>query len=120
MSTSDYILYTLWILVPIFYFMVILWSKLESLSSSKPPEDFVNYTRQGVITGCIVIVCIFIDRAILPGLVKAIFGEALPLMFFRIMLLPAVLYLTAKLLGPSKKPEVEEVRTIQGGRHKRR
>ncbi len=99
-------LYTVWLLIPAFFFLLALWGLLENFSSRKGKKHKPgDQLKQGIFVLFCVLICIGLDRTVLEDVTNAIFPEWLPLEFFRALLLPLVLYLGALLIGPSKPPQ---------------
>lgn len=96
-------LYTIWLLFPIFFFFVFLWRFLEQLSGKPVKGSPSDAVRQGFFVLACVLVCIVIDQYILSAVVDTIAPEFLPLELFQVVLLPAVFYLAALIIGPSNK-----------------
>lgn len=96
------ILYAVWILIPVFFFTLALWSKLEQ-ASGKPkrdrPDDLV---KQGFFISICVVVSIFLDQYALPPLYEMISVSFIPLGFFQVLLLPFVFVVLAQVIGPTK------------------
>ncbi|MCB0311568.1 MAG: hypothetical protein KDD42_10045, partial [Bdellovibrionales bacterium] len=101
---------------PAFFFAIGIWSALEKFSSSRKtrtenPKDFF---RQGFfVLGCVAI-CILIDLTILEDIVSAVSSEWLPLGFYQMILLPIVLLVGARLIGPSKDITIPKKNSRQG------
>ena len=97
-------LYILWFLIPIFFFVMALWAKLEQLGNKKGkkqnPGDFF---KQGIfVLGC-AIVSVLLDKFVLPKLVETISPDWLPMGFYQAVLLPVVMVLGAKIVGGSEE-----------------
>ena len=95
-------LYVIWILIPSFFFLMALWAALEQASHAHKKENPADFVRQGAFVAVCVVVAILIDRYALETLVTSLFGDFLPLLFYQIILLPFLLYLGARLAGPSQ------------------
>ena len=112
MTLTDYFLYTIWALFPAFYFISIIYVKLERLSGRTTRDDLGDFFRQGFFTLLCVIVSILVDRYILKDLIQGTIGDLIPLGFFRIILFPVVLIGLGKVIGPSKTIRVSQVTRV--------
>jgi hypothetical protein len=120
MKFTDIILYGVWIALPLFFFTLILWAKLERWGGSSRREDTGDLLRQGIFTTICVIIAFFIDQKYLVSIIAAVHLDGLPIWFFRIMLLPVVLFIAAKIIGPSKAIRITKARTVGQGNPKKR
>ena len=100
------VLYTIWFLIPTFYFVMSLWSYLEKLSNKTKREKPSDFVKQGVFVLACVFLSIGVDQFFLEGIHQNVFmpfaGDWIPLEFLQIVLLPAVLLAAALLFGGSK------------------
>jgi hypothetical protein len=95
------ILYIIWILLPLMFFSLALWSKLEQISG-KPKRDHVgDLVTQGFFVLICVIISFGIDYYFLPSLYAFIAIPWIPLGFYQVLLLPVVLFIAGKITGPS-------------------
>ena len=96
------ILYAIWILIPLVFFTLALWSKLEGISGKQKKDNPADLIRQGLfVSGC-VIVAILIDQYLLTSLYQSFSPEWIPFGFYEVLLLPLILFLAAQFIGPSK------------------
>lgn len=96
-------LYIIWALIPLFFFLMGLWSTLEQMSGKQKKDNPGDFFKQGFfVLGC-VLVSVLIDRYVLAQIVQGLLGEILPLEFFQVILLPLILLIAAQLIGPSKE-----------------
>ena len=95
-------LYVIWFLLPIFFFGIALWSKLERYGSNPPYENIGDYVRQGVFVLACVVLSVLIDQYILEDIVNLLSPTWIPLGLYQVLLLPIVLLVSAVILGPSK------------------
>jgi hypothetical protein len=97
------LLYLLWFLLPCVFFLLALWIKLERVGSKNKKDNPKDLFHQGLfILGC-VLVSVVIDQTVLQSLVEATVGDTLPLGFYQFFLLPLILLIGAKIVGPSQK-----------------
>ena len=110
------VLYVIWFLFPVFFLLMALWSKLEQVGGKKRQEHPEDFLRQGVFVLCCVLVAVGINEYVLPRVVAAYSPEAVPLQFYQVVLLPLVLLIGAKIMGPtsdlkiSKPPDLSRKR----------
>jgi hypothetical protein len=95
-------LYIVWFLIPTTFFVLALWSKLEHASGQPKHASAADLFNQGIFVLVCVFVAILIDRTMLQSIADAIAPTILPLGFYQAFLLPLVLLIAAKLVGPSK------------------
>lgn len=114
-----YALYVLWCLLPLFFLTMALWTKLEEISTKQVKSDGAgDFFRQGIFVLICVIISFGIDFTMLESLV-APFTDFVPIGFFRIALLPSVLYLAALVAGPSKAIRITKAsRPTEKGRRR--
>lgn len=96
-------LYILWFLIPAFFFLLALWAKLEQLGGSVKKQNPKDFFQQGFFVLVCVLICVVIDRYILADLVNNFAPEIMTLGFFQAILLPAVLLIGAKIIGPTQE-----------------
>lgn len=105
------LLYVIWLLFPLGFFLMALWSFLEKATNRRPGlQTPGEHFKQGLFVLACVGVCIATDQYLLAQLVEGIANEWLPLPFFQVILLPFVLFVGAKLLGPTKDPTIKSHR----------
>lgn len=97
-----YLLYLLWLSLPLFFFGFALWGKLEAISNKDKHENSGDFFRQGVFVSLCVGLAVLIDKFALESFVENYSPEFMPLGFWQVILLPAILVLGAKLIGPTK------------------
>jgi hypothetical protein len=96
------ILYIVWFSIPSLFFLLALWIKLERVSGRTKTENPKDLFNQGLFTlGC-VFTAVFVDKFFLPSIVEMIGLDLFPLGFYQVFLLPLILLLAAKIVGPSK------------------
>jgi hypothetical protein len=97
------VLYIVWFSIPSLFFLLALWVKLERVSGRTKTENPKDLFNQGLFTlGC-VFLSVIIDKFFLAGIVASLAGDIFPLGFYKVFLLPLILLLAAKIVGPSKK-----------------
>jgi len=114
-------LYIIWLLVPLIFFLLALWSKLEQGTKAskgkkvnKEPGDLF---RQAIfVSGCSVIT--FLVDYLLTEKIAEILPAMVPIAFFQLMLLPIILYLGAITVGGSKPIRIKKA--PRPSQHKRK
>ncbi len=96
-------LYILWFSLPTIFFLMALWTKLERMGGEGKKGNASDLFSQGVFLLCCVLMAVLIDQTLLADLVSELVSESLPLGFFQFFLLPFILLIGAKTVGPSKK-----------------
>jgi hypothetical protein len=99
--TSTFVLYAVWFLLPAGFLLMALWSLLERMAGKTQLQDNASLFKQSVFVLACVLVSIALDHYALEWVSKSVFQEVLPLGFFRVIVLPIVLLIGAKLIGPS-------------------
>ena len=95
-------LYIIWALLPLFFFIMALWAKLEQISNKDKRQNPGDFFRQGLFVTACVIIAVLIDQTVLESFVQSLAPDFMPLGFFQIILLPIILLVAAKVYGPSK------------------
>ncbi len=116
----DFALYTIWIAFPVFFFGLALWSKLELLGGKGRRADSKDLLSQAVFVSVCVGIAILADKFLLPKLPAYLPEDFLPLGFFRILLLPFIFLVAAKIVGPSKDLRILRAPTPVESRKKRK
>lgn len=101
-------LYIIWFLVPLFFFGVWIWGLLEKLSGKAEKGAHSDALKQAIFVLACVLMAVAIDQSLLPDLVNSYAPEFLPLGFFEAILLPAILYIGALIVGPSKAIRIQK------------
>ena len=96
-------LYIIWFTLPTIFFFLALWSKLEQIGGHHKRDNPSDLFHQGLFILVCVFVCVVVDQTILADLVLSTVGDSVPLGFFQAFLLPLMLLLGAKVVGPSRK-----------------
>lgn len=113
-------IYIIWAIIPLFFFSMALYAKLEQISNKAKKQNPADFMRQGVFVLVCVVICLVIDQQILEGLVTKYSPEFIPLGFYQILLLPLVLYLAAMAFGPSKDLRISNPSTPSSKNKRRR
>jgi hypothetical protein len=101
-------LYIIWGLVPLFFFLMALWSFLEKTTGKRKHERPGDLFKQGLFVSFCVVLSILIEAFVLKDLVEATVQDLIPYGVFQIVLLPVILYLGAMLIGPSKPIQISK------------
>lgn len=99
---SHKVLYILWALIPLFFFLLALWSKLEQIGGKKRQEHPEDFLKQGLFVLFCVFIAMGIDYSILAPFHEAVMPSIVPLALLQVLLLPFVLLVVAKIMGPTK------------------
>ncbi len=95
-------IYGVWALLPLFFFLMALWAKLEQISDKQRKQNPGDLVKQGAFVLVCVLVSILIDQFVLESLAESIAPSIIPLGFYQVILLPVVLLIAAKIAGPTK------------------
>ncbi len=114
------VIYAIWGLIPLILLLMALWSYLEKVSGKKRQERPGDLFRQALFTALCVLVSIGIDLYFLPMLVDSILTDYIPYGVYQIILFPAVLFIAAKLIGPTKDITINKVTDTDKVYRKRR
>lgn len=99
MTTAVYIC---WFLLPLTFFGLATYAKLEQLGGSVRRQNPKELFQQGFfVLGCVLVCCV-IDRYLLKDLADSFMPDLIPLGFYQIILLPVILLIGAKLVGPTR------------------
>lgn len=101
------IFYIVWCLIPLLLFLMALWSYLEKIGGKKKQERPGDLFKQGLFTSFCVLISIAIDTYLLPYLVDSILTEYVPYGVYQVILFPLVLFLAAKVIGPTKDIKIK-------------
>lgn len=98
------LLYVVWFLLPLFFFGIALWAKLEKISNRRKGHDNPgDYFRQGIfVSGC-VLASVAIDQFFLEPVLSPMMPNAIPVGVVQTLLLPALLWTAGKIFGPSQE-----------------
>ena len=102
------ILYILWFMLPLFFFGLALWSKLEKVGGKKQQDHPSDFIRQGVFVLFCVLIAVGIGQCFLKSFVDFLAIPGLPFGFLQWMLLRLVLWLLAQLIGPTKDIQISK------------
>jgi hypothetical protein len=96
-------LYAIWFLVPAFFLVLALWSKMEHLASrGERGRDAADLARQGVFVLVAACLCLAIDTYVFLPHVEPILPTWLPIGVLEVAIFPLILVLQALIVGPSK------------------
>ncbi|MCO6432580.1 MAG: hypothetical protein J5J00_17140 [Deltaproteobacteria bacterium] len=90
-----------WLLLPLFFILMALWSKLEMMSGRPRRDHPSDILNQAIFVLFAVIVCILLDKYVLTSVYESVVPDWIPLGLLRFLLLPAVLLAAAMAFGPS-------------------
>lgn len=100
------VLYAVWILLPVTFFSLATYAKLEMLSGSIKKHNPQDLFHQAIFLSIAVALTILVDQYILVHAVDYL-PSFIPLGFLQIILLPLVLLAGARQFGGSKQIMIE-------------
>lgn len=103
---SPTILYSIWALLPLLYFILALWGKLEQMSKSVSKQNPEDFSRQAIFLLCCVGVGILADKFLLPSL-AGMLPSFIPFGFLQVILLPIILLIGSMLIGGKEPPKIQ-------------
>lgn len=95
-----------------------LWAFVESLSAKKDNQAATDLLRQGLFLADCVLVSIAIDYYFLPKIFESFSPEFIPYEIYQFILLPVVLYLAAKIIGPTSSIQIGKAPIVKRFRKK--
>lgn len=104
-------IYIVWAIIPIFFFILALWAKLEQVSNKSKRQNPGDFLRQGTFVLVCVFISLLIDHYLLNWAFEAFSPEWIPLGFYQIILLPLVLCIAASAFGPSRDLRIKKPTT---------
>ncbi|MCB0352920.1 MAG: hypothetical protein KDD64_05320 [Bdellovibrionales bacterium] len=109
----NYVFYTIWGLIPLVYFLLVLWSRLEQSThvrkGKKASRESSDLFRQAIFVSACALVTFLVDYFFVDqGLVEDILPEFVPLGFIKLILFPIVLMVLGKIVGGSKPIRIEK------------
>lgn len=103
------IFYVIWIIIPLFFFTVALWAKLEQMSKSRKKQNPGDFIRQGVFLSVCTILAIAINHYVIVPQKESF--ELIPMGLVQTLLYPLILIIGAKVIGGT-----DPLRVKRGGR----
>lgn len=97
----------LWLCIPTLYFLIALWSWLEKKGRSVKKQNPGDFFKQGSFIVVAVAAAFVIDIYFLESIVDLL-PNLMPLLFYRIVLLPITLFLSSLLIGGSKTQSLKK------------
>jgi len=107
-------LYIIWFLIPAFFFLTALWSKLEQLSGSPRRQNPGDFLSQGFFLLACALCSMLIDHYWFAKAQSFALAAWVPKGVVRVLLFPVVLLLGAYLVGGSKKISIKDPRGKRG------
>ncbi|MBX7145044.1 MAG: hypothetical protein K1X79_11380 [Oligoflexia bacterium] len=102
------LLYIIWFLIPTFFLGAWLWGTLEKFGGNEQRGATKDALKQAFFVLACVLMSVAIDQSLLPDLVSSYAPDFLPLGFFQVILLPAILYIGALIVGPSREIRISK------------
>ena len=113
-------LYVIWILVPLGLFLLVLWAKLEQIAGKNKVENIPDLFSQAVfVTACSGITYL-LDTYLIDIAYASLSPDFIPIGFYKILLLPFVLLLGAKVWGGSKDIMISTAPNTDAARRKKK
>lgn len=100
--------YAAWLGLPLIFFTLALWSKLEELSGMQKKDRPADMMRQGGFVLLCGLIAVAIDYYLLEDLYNSLSPDWIPLGLYRLLLLPVVLLLGAKFAGPTREIKISK------------
>ena len=97
----------IWLCIPGIYYIIALWGWLEKKGRSVKKQNPGDFLKQGTFILISVGLTFLIDIYVLADLV-ALLPNIMPLLFYRLVLLPVVLFLVASMTGGSKPASLKK------------
>ncbi len=94
--------YIVWIGLPAIFFLLALWSKLEEMSGLPKKDRPDELFKQGGFLLLCSLVAILFDYYLLDSIYEQFSPDWIPKGFYLLILLPVILLIAAKIVGPSK------------------
>ena len=113
-------IYIVWGLLILFFFGLALYGRLEQMSGKGKHERPGDLFKQGLFVSFCVGISVLIDQYFLENLVAGISPTWIPHPFYQVMLLPIVLYIGAKVIGPTKAIAITKAPDAEAARRKHR
>ena len=113
-------IYILWGLLTLFFFGMALYGRLEQLSGKGKHERPGDLFKQGLFVLLCVGISVAIDQYFLEDLVSGFSPTWIPYPFYQVMLLPIVLYIAARVIGPTKTIAISKAPDAEAARRKHR
>lgn len=106
-------LHIIWFTLPAIFIAIAIWSKLEALSGKPNRGEIRGYLKQAAFLLACAFIALGIESWFLEDFVISYLEPVVPLDLARIVLLPLVLLVAAKLLGGSKPIQLTSSRVSQ-------
>ena len=113
-------LYVIWILIPLGFYLLVLWAKLEQISGKNKVENIPDLLSQAVFVTVCSGITYLIDTYALEIGYSALSPDFIPIGFYKILLLPFVLLLGAKVWGGSRDIQISNAPNADAARRKKK
>jgi hypothetical protein len=101
-------IYGLWLLIPVTYFLIILWSKLENIGKKKKQKEIADFFNQLYFVIVTVGVSFLLDIYIVDNIAAMDIFSAFPRNMLRFFVLPCTFMVLSKIIGPSKDIRIKD------------
>ena len=112
-------LHIIWFSLPAIFVFIAIWSKLEALSGKANRGQIGGYLKQAAFLLVCALVSLGIENWFLEDFVVSYLDPIIPLDLARIVLLPLVLLVAAKLIGGTKPIQIKSSRVSRERSKKR-
>lgn len=118
MKIFDIILYTLWALAPLTLLGFAVWEKLEQWSSKRKEHERAakEFLQNAFFVFCCVLVALIFDVYLFEMVFAPILPDFVPVNAVRLLLLPIILIIGAKVIGGTKPIRIEKAPTVSKNR----
>jgi hypothetical protein len=101
------IIQIIWFLIPAVILLFGLYSYLEKLGKSVKKQNPKDFFKSGIFALIVAIVTFIIDKFFLVQ-VTSYLPSLIPLLFYRLILFPLVMYVLAMFIGGSKPASLQK------------
>jgi len=107
------VLYGIWILIPVGFAVLALYSKLEQISHKDKPltREPLDLIKQAAFTGLCVIIAFGVEFYFIEDSIMPLLPSIIPKGLIQVMLLPVILYIAAMIIGGAKPIRIQKVST---------
>jgi len=99
----DIALYIFWFALPALFLTLAFLNKLQEMEGYAKKDGFKDLINQFLFVFACAVMTVFLDRQFIPWLAEDLLGNFFPLLLLRMLLFPTVLFLGAKLIGPTRR-----------------
>ena len=109
----NYVFYTIWILIPVCYYLLVIFTKFEQTTlkkkGKKPSQEPGDLIKQAYfLTACTIVTLILDYTLVDQGFLEPLLPSFIPLGFIKLLLYPIVLFVGGMFVGGSKPIRIEK------------